>query len=114
MAALKRLQVDAIDLFYQHRVDPAVPIEDVAGALKELIAPGKVKPFGLSEPSAATVRCAHAVQRITAVQSEYSHFYRGPEQEMLPTRCVREDAAGRARGGAGLPVALHAPRGGLQ
>ena len=85
MAALKRLQVDAIDLFYQHRVDPAVPIEAVAGALKELIAPGKVKPFGLSEPSAATVRCAHAVQRITAVQSEYSHFYRGPEQEMLPT-----------------------------
>ena len=84
-AALKRLQVDAIDLFYQHRVDPAVPIEDVAGAVKELIAQGKVKHFGLSEPSAATVRRAHAVQPITAVQSEYSLFYRGPELEMLPT-----------------------------
>jgi aryl-alcohol dehydrogenase-like predicted oxidoreductase len=84
-AALKRLQVDAIDLFYQHRVDPLVPIEDVAGAVKELIAQGKVKHFGLSEPSAATVRRAHAVQPVTAVQSEYSLFYRGPEQEMLPT-----------------------------
>jgi aryl-alcohol dehydrogenase-like predicted oxidoreductase len=84
-AALKRLQVDAIDLFYQHRVDPAVPIEDVAGAVKELIAQGKVKHFGLSEPSAATVRRAHAVQPVTAVQSEYSLFYRGPELEMLPT-----------------------------
>jgi aryl-alcohol dehydrogenase-like predicted oxidoreductase len=84
-AALQRLQVDAIDLFYQHRVDPAVPIEDVAGAVRTLIAQGKVKHFGLSEPSAATVRRAHAVQPITAVQSEYSLFYRGPELEMLPT-----------------------------
>jgi aryl-alcohol dehydrogenase-like predicted oxidoreductase len=84
-AALKRLQVDAIDLFFQHRVDPAVPIEDVAGAVKELIAEGKVKHFGLSEPSAATVRRAHLVQPVTAVQSEYSLFYRGPEQDMLPT-----------------------------
>ena len=84
-AALKRLQVEAIDLFYQHRVDPAVPIEDVAGAVKELIAQGKVRHFGLSEASAATVRRAHAVQRVTAVQSEYSLFYRGPELELLPT-----------------------------
>jgi aryl-alcohol dehydrogenase-like predicted oxidoreductase len=84
-AALKRLQVEAIDLFYQHRVDPAVPIEDVAGAVKELIAEGKVKHFGLSEASAATVRRAHSVQPVAAVQSEYSLFYRGPEQELLPT-----------------------------
>jgi aryl-alcohol dehydrogenase-like predicted oxidoreductase len=84
-AALMRLQVDAIDLFYQHRVDPAVPIEDVAGAVKELITQGKVKHFGLSEPSVATVRRAHAVQPVTAVQSEYSLFYRGPEQALLPT-----------------------------
>ena len=84
-ASLKRLKVDAIDLFYQHRVDPAVPIEDVAGAVKELIAQGKVKHFGLSEPGAATIRRAHAVQHVTAVQSEYSLFYRGPETEILPT-----------------------------
>ena len=84
-ASLKRLKVDAIDLFYQHRVDPNVPIEDVAGAVKDLIAQGKVKHFGLSEPSAATVRRAHAVQPVTAVQSEYSLFYRGPEQDILPT-----------------------------
>jgi len=84
-AALQRLQVDSIDLFYQHRVDPAVPIEDVAGTVKALIAEGKVKHFGLSEASAATVRRAHAVQPVTAVQSEYSLFYRGPEQELLPT-----------------------------
>ena len=84
-ASLKRLKVDAIDLFYQHRVDPAVPIEEVAGAVKELIAQGKVKHFGLSEPGAATIRRAHAVQPVTAVQSEYSLFYRGPESEILPT-----------------------------
>ncbi|MDM0040012.1 aldo/keto reductase [Variovorax sp. J22G21] len=84
-ASLKRLRVDAIDLFYQHRVDPAVPIEDVAGAVKDLIAQGKVRHFGLSEPAAATIRRAHAVQPVTAVQSEYSLFYRGPETEILPT-----------------------------
>jgi aryl-alcohol dehydrogenase-like predicted oxidoreductase len=84
-ASLKRLNVDAIDLFYQHRVDPAVPIEDVAGTVKNLIAAGKVRHFGLSEPGLATIRRAHAVQRVTAVQSEYSLFYRGPEAEILPT-----------------------------
>jgi aryl-alcohol dehydrogenase-like predicted oxidoreductase len=84
-ASLKRLRVDAIDLFYQHRVDPAVPIEDVAGAVKELIHEGKVKHFGLSEPGVATIRRAHAVQPVTAVQSEYSLFYKGPEAEILPT-----------------------------
>ncbi|MGV8861720.1 MAG: aldo/keto reductase [Pseudomonas sp.] len=84
-ASLRRLKIDAIDLFYQHRVDPAVPIEDVAGAVKDLIAQGKVRHFGLSEPAAATVRRADAVQPVTAVQSEYSLFFRGPEAEMLPT-----------------------------
>jgi aryl-alcohol dehydrogenase-like predicted oxidoreductase len=84
-ASLKRLQVDSIDLFYQHRVDPDVPIEDVAGAVKELIAAGKVKHFGLSEPGAETIRRAHVVQPVTAVQSEYSLFYRGAEAEILPT-----------------------------
>ncbi len=84
-ASLRRLKIDAIDLFYQHRVDPAVPIEDVAGAVKDLIAQGKVHHFGLSEPAAATVRRAHAVQPVTAVQSEYSLFFRGPEAEILPT-----------------------------
>jgi aryl-alcohol dehydrogenase-like predicted oxidoreductase len=83
--SLKRLKVDAIDLFYQHRVDPDVPIEDVAGAVKDLIQEGKVKHFGLSEPGAQTVRRAHAVQPITAVQSEYSLWTRGPEKEVLPT-----------------------------
>jgi aryl-alcohol dehydrogenase-like predicted oxidoreductase len=82
--SLKHLRVEAIDLFYQHRVDPAVPIEDVAGAVKELIQAGKVKHFGLSEPGVATIRRAHAVQPVTAVQSEYSLFYRGPEAEVLP------------------------------
>ena len=82
--SLKHLKVEAIDLFYQHRVDPAVPIEDVAGAVKELIQAGKVKHFGLSEPGVATIRRAHAVQPVTAVQSEYSLFYRGPEAEVLP------------------------------
>jgi aryl-alcohol dehydrogenase-like predicted oxidoreductase len=84
-ASLKRLRVDAIDLFYQHRVDPNVPIEDVAGAVKDLIRQGKVKHFGLSEPGAQTIRRAHAVQPVTAVQSEYSLWTRGPEAEVLPT-----------------------------
>jgi aryl-alcohol dehydrogenase-like predicted oxidoreductase len=83
-ASLKRLNVDAIDLFYQHRVDPNVPIEDVAGAVKELIQEGKVKHFGLSEPGVQTIRRADAVQPITAVQSEYSLWWRQPEEEVLP------------------------------
>ena len=84
-ASLKRLKTDVIDLFYQHRVDPNVPIEDVAGAVKDLIAEGKVRHFGLSEPGAQTIRRAHAVQPITAVQSEYSLWWRQPEEEILPT-----------------------------
>jgi len=84
-AALKRLRVDAIDLFYQHRVDPSVAIEDVAGTVKELIREGKVKHFGLSEASAQTIRRAHAVQPLAAVQSEYSLWTRDPEREVLPT-----------------------------
>ena len=84
-ASLKRLKVDAIDLFYQHRVDPNVPIEDVAGTVKDLIRVGKVKHFGLSEPGVQTVRRAHAVQPITAVQSEYSIWWRAREEELLPT-----------------------------
>ena len=84
-ASLKRLKVDAIDLLYQHRVDPSVPIEDVAGAVKELIAAGKVKHFGLSEPGIQTIRRAHAIQPVTAVQSEYSLWWREPETELLPT-----------------------------
>ncbi len=84
-ASLKRLRIDTIDLFYQHRVDPNVPIEDVAGAVKELIQEGKVKHFGLSEAGAATIRRAHAVQRVTAVQSEYSLWHRALEREVLPT-----------------------------
>ena len=83
-ASLKRLRTEAIDLFYQHRVDPDVPIEEVAGAVKELIAAGKVKHFGMSEASIQTIRRAHTVQPVTAVQSEYSLFYRGPEAELLP------------------------------
>src|SRR5262245_3998799 len=83
-ASLKRLHVDAIDLFYQHRVDPDVPIEDVAGAVKELIREGKVKHFGLSEAGAQTIRRAHAVQPVTALQSEYSLWWRAPEAELLP------------------------------
>ncbi len=83
--SLKRLRVDAIDLYYQHRVDPNVPIEDVAGAIKELIAEGKVKHFGLSEAGVRTIRRAHAVQPVTALQSEYSLFWREPEDEILPT-----------------------------
>src|ERR1700716_776201 len=84
-ASLKRLRVDAIDLLYQHRVDPDVPIEDVAGAVKDLIRAGKVKHFGLSEAGAKTIRRAHAVQAVTALQSEYSLFWREPEEEILPT-----------------------------
>jgi aryl-alcohol dehydrogenase-like predicted oxidoreductase len=84
-ASLKRLRVAAIDLLYQHRVDPEVPIEDVAGAVKDLIRQGKVKHFGLSEPGAKTIRRAHAVQPVTAVQSEYSLWHRAPEAEVLPT-----------------------------
>jgi aryl-alcohol dehydrogenase-like predicted oxidoreductase len=84
-ASLKRLGTDRIDILYQHRVDPDVPIEDVAGAVKELIAEGKVKHFGLSEAGAQTIRRAHAVHPVTAVQSEYSLWYRGPEEEILPT-----------------------------
>lgn len=82
-AALKRLRTDHIDLFYQHRVDPSVPIEEVAGAVRDLIAEGKVRHFGLSEASVQTIRRAHAVQPVTAVQSEYSLFWRGPEVELL-------------------------------
>ena len=84
-ASLKRLRVDAIDLFYQHRVDPDVPIEDVAGAVKDLIKQGKVKHFGLSEAGAQTIRRAHAVQPVTALQSEYSLWFREPDVEILPT-----------------------------
>ncbi len=83
-ACLKRLRTDRIDLFYQHRVDPNVPIEDVAGVVKKLIAVGKVKHFGLSEAGVQTIRRAHAVQPLAAVQSEYSLFWRGPEKELLP------------------------------
>ncbi len=84
-ASLKRLKIDAIDLFYQHRVDPEVPIEDVAGAVKDLIAQGKVKHFGLSEAGVQTIRRAHAVQPVTALQSEYSLWFRDPEADVLPT-----------------------------
>ncbi len=84
-ASLKRLRIDAIDLFYQHRVDPNVPIEDVAGTLKDLIKEGKVRHFGLSEAGAKTIRRAHAVQPVTAVQSEYSLWWRRAEEEILPT-----------------------------
>jgi len=83
-ASLKRLRTDVIDLFYQHRVDPNVPIEDVAGAVKELIREGKVRHFGLSEAGAKTIRRAHGIQPLTAVQSEYSLWTRDPEAEVLP------------------------------
>src|SRR2546423_7298109 len=83
--SLKRLRTDVIDLYYQHRVDPTVPIEDVAGTVKELIAQGKVKHFGMAEAGVHTIRRAHAVQRVTAVQSEYSLWWRRPEEELLPT-----------------------------
>src|SRR5262249_59637360 len=81
----KRLKVDAIDLFYQHRVDPDVPIEDVAGAVKDLIQAGKVKRFGLSEAGVQTIRRAHAVQPVTALQNEYSLWWKRPEPKALPT-----------------------------
>lgn len=84
-ASLRRLRVDTIDLFYQHRVDPNIPIEDVAGAVKDLITAGKVRHFGLSEASATTICRAHAVQPVTALQSEYSLWHRTPEQEIIPT-----------------------------
>jgi aryl-alcohol dehydrogenase-like predicted oxidoreductase len=84
-ASLKRLKTNVIDLFYQHRVDPDVPIEDVAGAVKDLIQQGKVKHFGLSEAGVKTIRRAHAVQPVTALQSEYSLWFREPEQEVIPT-----------------------------
>lgn len=84
-AALKRLKTDVIDLFYQHRVDPNVPVEDVAGTVKELIQQGKVKHFGMSEAGASAIRRAHAVQPVTALQSEYSLWWREPEKEILPT-----------------------------
>jgi aryl-alcohol dehydrogenase-like predicted oxidoreductase len=84
-ASLKRLKVEAIDLFYQHRVDPGVPIEDVAGAVKQLIQAGKVRHFGLSEAGARTIRRAHAIQPVTALQSEYSLWWREPETDVLPT-----------------------------
>src|SRR5271170_6204123 len=84
-ASLKRLNIDAIDLFYQHRVDPSVPIEDVAGAVKELIQEGKVRHFGLSEAGVQIIRRAHAVQPVTALQSEYSLWWREPEAEIIPT-----------------------------
>jgi aryl-alcohol dehydrogenase-like predicted oxidoreductase len=83
--SLKRLRTDVLDLYYQHRVDPNVPIEDVAGTIKELIAQGKVKHFGMSEAGVRTIRRAHAVQPVTAVQSEYSLWWRRPEEELLPT-----------------------------
>jgi aryl-alcohol dehydrogenase-like predicted oxidoreductase len=83
-ASLKRLRIDMIDLFYQHRVDPDVPIEDVAGTVKDLIREGKVKHFGLSEPGVQTIRRAHAVQPVTAVQNEYSLWWRRPEKEVVP------------------------------
>jgi aryl-alcohol dehydrogenase-like predicted oxidoreductase len=86
-ASLKRLKTDVIDLFYQHRVDPDVPIEDVAGAVKDLIQQGKVKHFGLSEPGAQTVRRAHAVQKVTALQNEYSLWTRGPETNGILAAC---------------------------
>jgi aryl-alcohol dehydrogenase-like predicted oxidoreductase len=86
-ASLKRLGIDVIDLFYQHRVDPNVPIEDVAGAVKDLIRAGKVKHFGLSEPGAETVRRAHAVQPVTALQNEYSLWTRGPETNGVLETC---------------------------
>src|SRR5207244_10889199 len=83
--SLKRLRTDVVDLYYQHRVDPNIPIEEVAGTVKELIAQGKVKHFGMSEAGVKTIRRAHAVQPVTAVQSEYSLWWRRPEAELLPT-----------------------------
>jgi hypothetical protein len=94
--SLRRLRTDVLDLFYQHRVDPAVPIEEVAGAVGELIAAGKVRHFGLSEASAATIRRAHAVCPVTAVQSEYSLWTRDPEPEVRPA-CTEPPSPGSPR-----------------
>ena len=103
-AALKRLKTDRIDLFYQHRVDPNVPIEDVAGAVKDLIQQGKVKHFGLSEPGAKTIRRAHAVQPVTAVQSEYSLWWRRPEERgAADPRGTRDRLRAVQPAGQGLP-----------
>ncbi len=88
--SLKRLRTDVIDLLYQHRVDPEVPIEEMAGTVKELIAAGKVRHFGLSEAGAQTIRRAHAVQPVTSLQSEYSLWWREPEEEILPTNWLSE------------------------
>jgi aryl-alcohol dehydrogenase-like predicted oxidoreductase len=109
--SLKRLRVDTIDLFYQHRVDPRVPIEDVAGAVRDLIAAGKVRHFGLSEAAAQTIRRAHAVQPVTALQSEYSLWWREPEDAVLPV-CESWELASflTARSaGASLPGASTRP-----
>ena len=102
--SLKRLRVDAIDLFYQHRVDPDVPIEDVAGAVKDLIKEGKVKHFGLSEPGVQTIRRAHAVQPVTAVQSEYSLWWRRPEEGIVTdARGTRDRPCSLQSSGQGIP-----------
>jgi aryl-alcohol dehydrogenase-like predicted oxidoreductase len=101
-ASLKRLKVEAIDLFYQHRVDTDVPIEDVAGVVKDLIREGKVKHFGLSEAGVQTIRRAHAVQPVAAVQSEYSLWWRRPEADVLPTR-TRDRLRSLQPAGQGLP-----------
>jgi len=106
--SLTRLRVEAIDLFYQHRVDPAVPIEDVAGAIKDLIGEGKVKHFGMSEAAAHTIRRAHAVQPVTAVQSEYSLWWRAPEDEVLPT--LEEQPERRTRGSSTCSAAWRSAR----
>ena len=103
-ASLKRLRTGTIDLFYQHRVDPAVPIEEVAGAVRELIAQGKVRHFGLSEAGADTIRRAHAVQPVTAIQSEYSLWYRDPEDsDPAALRGTRDRLCALQSAGAGLP-----------
>jgi aryl-alcohol dehydrogenase-like predicted oxidoreductase len=102
-ASLKRLQTDVIDLFYQHRVDPSVPIEEVAGAVKELIREGKVRHFGLSEAGVQTIRRAHAVQPVAAVQSEYSLWWREPEDEVLPACGARDRLRSVQPLGQGVP-----------
>ena len=106
---LKRLKTDRIDLLYQHRVDPDVPIEAVAGAVKELIDAGKVKHFGLSEAAAGTIRRAHAVQPVTAIQSEYSLWTRDPEPEILPLCPTRDPACARSWASASCRGARSAP-----
>ena len=107
-ASLKRLKTDHIDLFYQHRVDPSVPMEDVAGAVKDLIAQGKVRHFGLSEAGVQSIRRAHAVQRVAALQSEYSMWWRELEAEILPTLAGRRSFQGpRAKPARGLGRIRH-------